>query len=112
MDALMALYDRIIDPDLMIRYVYVVAAEVIPEEKIPQEEPIQLDLFTDYAALEQKKAAEQAADEKERKLQQAALQIHKKFGKNALLKGMNLMEGATTIERNAQIGGHRSGGSD
>ena len=68
-----------------------------------------MDLFTDYDALEKEKEAEKAADEKERKLQKATLAMHEKFGKNAVLKGMNLQEGAMTMKRNKQVGGHSSG---
>ena len=109
MAAMTELYDRIIDPDLYIRRIYVAACNLKPEDRIPEEEPVQLDLFTDYAALEKRKEAEDAADRKEKKLQKAALAMQEKFGKNAILKGMNLQEGATTIQRNGQIGGHRAG---
>ena len=68
-----------------------------------------LDLFTDYAALEKQRAEEKQALEKEKRLQKAEIEIKKRFGKNAILKGMNLEEGATTIDRNNQIGGHRKG---
>ena len=68
----------------------------------------QLDLFTDYAALEKKKEEEEARRSKERRLQEAMLSVKKKYGKNAILKGMNLQEGATTLERNRQIGGHKA----
>ena len=112
MSSMMDLYDRIVDPDLLIRRVNIVAAGLIRETDIPAEEPQQLDLFTDYDALEKKTRAEKARDEKEHKMQKAALLIHGKFGKNALLKGMNLQEGATTIQRNSQIGGHQAGTSD
>ena len=91
------------------RRVTLVACNIIPEGEIPADAPEQLDLFTDYAALEKKKAAEDAADEKERRLQKTALLLQQKFGKNAIVKGMNLQEGATTILRNGQIGGHAAG---
>ncbi len=107
--AMTALYDRITDPDLLIRRVTVAACNLIPENEIPAEGPQQMDLFTDYAELERKKAEEQAAEARERKLQKAALVMQEKFGKNAVLKGMNLQEKATTIARNGQIGGHRAG---
>ena len=68
----------------------------------------QLELFTDYEALERKQAEEKAVLERERRMQIAMLDIKKKFGKNAILKGMNLQEGATAKERNAQIGGHKA----
>ncbi len=109
MDVMMDLYDRIIDSDLLIRRINVVACNLIPINEIPSDEPYQLDLFTDYTALEQKKAEEDAADDKERKIQKATLSIIDKFGKNALLKGMNLEEGAMTMKRNKQVGGHSSG---
>ena len=104
-----ALYDRILDPDLLIRRVYIAACGLIREDEIPAEGPQQLDLFTDYAALERKREEERAAEARERKLQQAALVMQEKFGKNAVLKGMNLQEKGTTIARNGQIGGHRAG---
>ncbi len=109
MDVMMELYDRIVDPELMVRRITVVACNLIYEQDIPAPEPYQMDIFTDYAALEKKKAEEKAADEKERKLQKATLALQEKFGKNALLKGMNLQKGAMTIKRNRQIGGHSAG---
>ena len=109
MDVMLELYDRIIDKDLTVRRVTLVAYNLIPEGEIPADAPEQLDLFTDYAALEKKKAAEDAADEKERRLQKTALLLQQKFGKNVIVKGMNLQEGATTILRNGQIGGHAAG---
>ena len=109
-DCMMNLYDRIIDPDLMIRRVTICACDIISENAIPEEESVQLDFFTDYSALEKQKAAERAKEEKERALQKATLMLQSKYGKNAVLKGMNLMQGAMTIERNGQIGGHSAGG--
>ena len=106
--AILEIFDRTVDPDLLIRRVNIAAA-VLPEKDAPREGPEQLDLFTDYEALEKQRAEEQAADEKERRMQQTTLLIQQKYGKNAVLKGMNFLEGGTTIERNAQIGGHRSG---
>ena len=106
---MMTLYDRIMDPDLLIRRVTVAACNLIPENEIPAEGPQQLDLFTDYAELERKKAEEQAAEAREKKLQKATLIMQEKFGKNAVLKGMNLQKKGTTILRNSQIGGHRAG---
>ena len=66
-------------------------------------------MFTDYEALEREKQARQLAEEKERRLQNITLAIQDRYGKNAMLKGMNLMEGGTTIARNGQIGGHKAG---
>ena len=109
METVLGIFDRVVDSDLLVRRVTVAACNLISEDEIPEEQPEQLDLFTDYEAEEKKKAAEAAADDKERRIQKAALSIQSRYGKNALLKGMNLLEGATTIERNGQIGGHRSG---
>lgn len=67
-----------------------------------------MDLFTDYAALEAEQEAERVSLDRERKLQEATLAIKKKFGKNAILKGMNLEAGATAKDRNARIGGHKA----
>ena len=109
MDVMMELFERIVDSELMVRRITVTACNLIYEKDIPAPEPYQMDIFTDYAALEKKKAEENAADEKERKLQKAALALQAKFGKNAILKGMNLQKGAMTIKRNRQIGGHNAG---
>ncbi|MBE6998699.1 MAG: DNA methylase [Ruminococcaceae bacterium] len=109
LDAVAELFDRIVDPDLLVRRLNVVANHVIAEgDRV--EEPVaeQLDFFTDYAAEDAKREAERADLERERKRQQAMLTIKKKFGKNAILKGMNLEEGATAKDRNAQIGGHKA----
>ena len=85
------------------------ANHVVPEGSKPtRKKPQQLDLFTDYEVLEKKEQEEKAALDKEKKMQQAMLQIKKKFGKNAILKGMNLLDGATAKERNEQIGGHKA----
>ena len=107
--AMMRLYDRIVQPGLLVRRVTIGAANLISEDEIPSEAPVQLDLFTDFEAEEQVKAASVAQEKTERRLQQAALAIQDRFGKNALLKGMNLLEGGTTIDRNRQIGGHKAG---
>ena len=102
-----ALYDRIVDKNLLIRRLSLSANKLLDEASAPKrEEPAQLDLFTDYAAQEARQKAEAAARAKERKLQEAMLGIKKKYGKNAILKGMDLEEGATARERNRTIGGH------
>lgn len=109
MNAVMDLYDRILNPDLLIRRVTVVANHLVDESQVKETEQYeQLDLFTDYTALERERSEEEKRLSKERKLQEAMLSVKKKFGKNAILKGMNLQEGATTIERNRQIGGHKA----
>jgi len=109
MDTVLALYDRVVNKDLLIRRVNIAACNLIPETEIPDDKPEQLDMFTDYEAVEREKQAQRAAEERERKLQRVTLSIQDKYGKNAMLKGMNLMEGGTTIERNGQIGGHKAG---
>ena len=108
MDVMMGVFDRIIDPDLLVRRITIVAVNLIKEDAIPEEQPYQLDLFTDYDALEKKKAAEATADDREKRLQKATLELQSKYGKNAVLKGMNLLEGGTTKMRNEQIGGHKA----
>ena len=109
MDAVLDLYERIVDKNLLVRRVYVTANRVVDEHTVSNEtEFTQMDLFTDYQALAEKQKAEQTRMEKERRLQEAMLSVKKKYGKNAMLKGTNLQEGATTIDRNNQIGGHRA----
>ena len=110
MCAVSELFDRIVDKNLLVRRMYVVANHVLPEADAPKKNDgaVQLDLFTDYAAEEKKQKAENAALERERKIQAATLAIKKKYGKNAILKAMNLEEGATAKDRNAQIGGHKA----
>ena len=109
MSAVLDVYDRVVHKDLLIRRVNVTACNLVSETEIPEEQPEQLDMFTDYEALEQEKKARQLAEEKERRLQNVTLAIQDRYGKNAVLKGMNLMEGGTTIARNGQIGGHKAG---
>ncbi len=107
--AMLALFDRIADEQLLIRRVNVVAARVVPEKEALQPPPFeQLDLFTDYEALDARRQAREAALRKERRCQQAVLSIRRRFGKNAILMGMNFQKGGTTIERNQQIGGHKA----
>lgn len=108
-DAVMELYDRIVDKNLLVRRITVTANKLVDESCVKQTEQYQqLELFTDYEALEQKQAEEKALLERERRMQEAVLDIKKKYGKNSILKGMNLLEGATAKERNAQIGGHKA----
>ena len=107
--ALLALYDAIVDASLLVRRVTITANHVLCEEEAP--DPYrnrQLDLFTDWDAVEETERAEKAARAREKSMQQAMLSIKKKFGKNAILKGTDLQEGATTMTRNEQIGGHKA----
>ena len=107
--AVLELFDRIVDEDLLIRRMNLTANRVEGEDSLPPEPAMeQLDLFTDYAAAQAQKEAEAAALTRERKLQEAMLGIKSKYGKNAILKGTNLMDGATAAERNSKIGGHRA----
>ena len=109
MDAVLDLYERIVDKNLLVRRVSVTANRVVDEHMVSNEtEFTQMDLFTAYQALAEKQKAEQARMEKERRLQEVMLSVKKKYGKNAMLKGTNLQEGATMIDRNNQIGGHRA----
>ena len=107
--AVLELFDRIVDENLLIRRMYLTANRVTDENDIPDEPAAeQLDLFTDYEADQAKKELETAELARERKLQEAMLGIKSKYGKNAILKGTNLIDGATAAERNSKIGGHRA----
>ena len=108
-DAVIELYDRIVNRNLLVRRVTVAAGHVTDEEEGRGTEHFeQLELFTDYGALEKEKEAEDAKLAKERRLQEAMLSVKKKYGKNAILKGTDLQEGATAMERNRRIGGHKA----
>ena len=97
MNAVLDVYDRVVHKELLICRVNVTACNLVPEKEISEEKPEQLDMFTDYAALEREKQARQLAEEKERRLQNVTLAIQDRYEKNAVLKGMNL------------IGGHKAG---
>ncbi len=106
-EAMSRLYESITDPELMIRRISVTANHVVYEESLKEEAKFeQLDLFSMLEEDDNKNEEEKL--KKERALQEAEIKIQKKYGKNAILKGMNLKEGAMTIERNAQIGGHKA----
>lgn len=108
-DAMMKIYERITDKNLLIRHIYVIFNHVYSKEEIPQQHnEEQLDLFTDYAELQKQEEIIQARLDRENRLQRSILDLQKKFGKNAVLKGMNLQENARQKERNQQIGGHKS----
>ena len=102
MEAVEKLYDRIINDKLLTRRINLTANKVVKEGK-KQAEFEQMDLFANYNEIKQK----EIKDEKEKNLQYVMIDIKKKYGKNAILKGMNLVEGGTTIERNGQVGGHK-----
>ena len=104
------LYKTVVDPSLTVRRMYVVANHVKDEAEAKlTPEQTQISIFDDVDELEKEREREKAEREKEKRLQKTEIEIKKKFGKNAILKGMNLKEGATTIERNRQVGGHRAG---
>ena len=109
LQAVTTLFERVVDPLLLVRRMNLVANHVVYEAELPKENTVeQLDLFTDYAAREEREKQEAAEQQRERRRQEALLSIKKKFGKNAIMKGMNLEEGATAKERNATIGGHKA----
>ena len=109
MQAVEELYDSIVNPDLLVRRLNITAANVVSEEIAKnKKEPAQLDIFTDYEALNRQREEERKALEKERRMQEAQLKIKQRYGKNAIIKGTNLQDGATSIERNQQIGGHKA----
>lgn len=108
-DAVLGLYEQSVNKNLLIRRIYITANHIIDEKSASEAKTYeQMDLFTDYQKQEAEQKAEKEKLEKERKLQEAMLSIKKKYGKNAMLKGTSLQEGATAIERNNQIGGHRA----
>ena len=107
--AALELYDRIVDPQLFIRRVNVVASHTSREQAAPVWPAAeQLDLFTDHEAEMQRRQAEERLLKQERRCQKAVLEIRRRFGKNAILRGMNLQDGATAMDRNRQIGGHKA----
>lgn len=102
------LFDRIINKDLYVRRVYVIAGNVRNKESVKNQKVYeQIDLFTDYEEKDKNDREEELSLEKDNNLQEVLLDIKNKFGKNSIVKGMNLEEGGTAIERNGQVGGHR-----
>ena len=109
-EAVISVYDRTVNPNLLIRRLNLTTNHIISEEKAHKADtaPIQLDLFTDYEALHEQQRQEEQQLAKERRMQETLLNIKNRFGKNSILRGLNLQEGATAIERNKQIGGHKA----
>ena len=108
-NAVMELYDKIVNKKLPIRRINIVANKLVDEHSVKNANKYeQLDLFTDYEDLKKQREKENAESEREKRMQNTILDIKKKFGKNAILKGMNLQEGATAKDRNNQIGGHKA----
>ncbi len=109
MDAVAQLYEEIVDKKLYVRRMYVVANHVVPESKIKKKSDyVQLDLFTDYEALEHEEAERNRKLEREKNMQKAVISLKNRFGKNSVLRGMNFEEGATARARNGQVGGHKA----
>lgn len=106
-DAVLRLFDRIANPSLLVRRMYVVANHTTYADKI-KDNAEQLSLFTDFGAAQTQKQAEEQTLKKEKEIQHTVLRLQKRYGKNAVLKGMNFKEGATAVERNGQIGGHKA----
>ena len=108
-EKVMELYDCIVDPALLVRRINMSVNHLEVESAVVQKEEYeQLDLFTDYAQKEEKDREERQMREREKNMQHAMIDIKKKYGKNAIIKGMNLQEGATACDRNRQIGGHKA----
>lgn len=108
-DATMQLFDRIVDHNLLIRRINIATCKLARERDLPKErEPEQFTLFEDPEAMLLREQEEEAALESEKRMQKAILEIRKRYGKNAILKGMNFQECATARERNGQVGGHRA----
>ena len=108
-NAVMELYDKIVNKKLLIRRINIVANKLVDERSVKNANKYeQLDLFTDYEDLKKQREKENAKSEREKRMQNTILDIKKKFGKNAILKGMNLQKGATAKDRNNQIGGHKA----
>ena len=108
-DAATALFDRIVNRKLLVRRLSLSANRIVSASSVSVGETYeQMDLFTDYEALQKEREEKERILEREQKMQKAVLEIQKKFGKNAILKGINLEEGATAVERNQQIGGHKA----
>lgn len=102
------LFDRIINKNLLVRKIYLTVGNLTDENELKKVEKYeQVNLFTNYGELAKKEEEERIKLEKEHKIQSAIIGIKNKYGKNAIIKGMDLEESATTIQRNGQIGGHQ-----
>ena len=108
-DATMALYDRIINKDLLVRRITVATCKLARECDVQNETVAeQISLFDDPVEKAKKEQAKKSALQNEKNMQKAIIGIKKRFGKNAILKGMNLQECSTAMERNGQVGGHKA----
>lgn len=103
MEAVIELYEKVMNKNLLVRKINITANNVINENEVEEKNYEQMNLFIDYEEINKNKQKEYA----ERKIQRAMINIKNKYGKNTIIKGMNLQEGGTTIQRNSQIGGHQ-----
>ena len=110
LDSIVKLFEKIVDPSLTVRRMYIVANNLKREDDdiFAKDKQEQMDLFSDYEKIDSDRKAKKEYLKKERKMQEAIIKIQKKYGKNSILKGNNLEEGATSIERNGQVGGHKA----
>lgn len=107
--AALKLYDNIVGRNMLIRRITISANNLVPEESVAEHKHYeQLDLFSDYSETETEREKEEKELKKERKIQEAIIDIKQRYGKNSIIKGANLQKGATTIERNKSIGGHKA----
>lgn len=110
MEATASVYDDIVDRNLLVRRFTVTVNHLIPESEAklvyPMEE--QLDFFSDYATVEQARTAEEKKLERELKIQKTLISIRDRYGKNAIVKGLNMKKDATAMERNGMVGGHKA----
>ena len=108
--AVTELYERIVDPNLLVRRLNITVGRLKSEDEVRNQPSAteQISIFDDPNALERERAEEEASLQKEKQMQSTIIDIKKKFGKNAILRGMNLEKGATAKDRNSQIGGHKA----
>ena len=107
--SVLSLYDRIMNPELLVRRINITAEHVILEQEAETTSRYeQLNLFQNFEAAQQQHMEQEVQLQKERRIQEAMLDVKKKYGKNAMMRGMNLLDGATARERNTQIGGHKA----
>ena len=107
--AIIELFEKIVNEKLLTRRIYISANNLISKDSVIEEKNNfeQIDLFTNYKKINKEKEVKKEKEIKEDKIQKAMLEIKGKYGKNAIIKGMNLEKGGTTIDRNSQIGGHK-----
>ncbi len=107
-DGIVSLYNKIVDPELLIRRLNISVNNLDAENRRNVNEAVQMDMFTDYAKAEREKQAAEESYAKEKQRQNAMLKIKKKYGGNSIIRGTSLEEGATATQRNMQIGGHKA----